>query len=190
MAHRGQRSTSGRSGSSPGRVRQLWQRHRIALRSGLVFVVSLAAFQGLLVLAGPRFWALANAWTARLTALSLSLLGESARADGRYVQSSLLSIEIIRECTGVYPILIYVSAVLAYPVRWRYRLAGLAAGIPCLVLVNVVRLTSLCYIGRWWPDRFEAIHMLVWQSLIIFFTVLTWLVWVGVVARRNDSALP
>lgn len=180
-------SRGGARMSLAARIRQARQRHGVAVRSGLVFVFSLVALQTPLVLLGPRFWELPNAWTARLTAMSLSLLGASARAEGPSVQSSVLSFEVIGECTGIYPILIYASAVLAFPVRWRYKLAGLAAGIPCLVLVNLVRLTSLCYIGRWWPEKLDVAHIVVWQSLIIFFTILAWFVWVGVVVRHHDS---
>ena len=37
------------------------------------------------------------------------------------------------------------------------------------------------------PDEnFETIHVLVWQSLIIFFTVMLWILWVSTIARGHE----
>ena len=33
------------------------------------------------------------------------------------------------------------------------------------------------YVQRLYPDAFEYMHMVVWQSLIVFLTGLLWLLW-------------
>ena len=38
-------------------------------------------------------------------------------------------------------------------------------------------ITSLFYIREWWPESFDTAHMVVWQSLIVFFALLVWVVW-------------
>ena len=57
-------------------------------------------------------------------------------------------------------------------------------GIPILMVINQGRLISLCYLLQVFPDEFEMIHLVVWQSLIIFFTVFVWVLWVTLYARR------
>jgi archaeosortase B (VPXXXP-CTERM-specific) len=148
------------------RLWRVWDRNRPVLGYWLIFVVLLAAFHVSLTV-GERLWAVVDAATASLLAWSLSLFGLSARADGSLVMSSLCSVKIIRECTAVHPIAIFCAAVVAYPLSWRARLLGLAAGSPILLLVNQVRLVSLCYIDRWYPSALETAHMVVWQSLIV-----------------------
>ena len=35
-------------------------------------------------------------------------------------------------------------------------------------------------------ENFETLHVLVWQSLIIFFTVMLWILWVSTLARGHE----
>ena len=44
-------------------------------------------------------------------------------------------------------------------------------------MINQVRLVSLFYIGHWFPGSFQTAHLVVWQSLMIFATVILWLLW-------------
>ena len=71
----------------------------------------------------------------------------------------------------------YVAAVLAYPTSWARRLFGIVSGILAIQAINVVRVISLAYILKHFPDAFETAHLVVWQSLIVFLTVLLWVVW-------------
>ena len=73
---------------------------------------------------------------------------------------------------------------------WRARLLGLVAGFPILLLVNQVRLVSLCYIDRWYPRALETVHMLVWQSLIVLLTLLVFVACVAIAPRFDRPAGP
>jgi archaeosortase B (VPXXXP-CTERM-specific) len=162
-------------------ARIFWNRHRIVIRSLLIFIVAIGAFQAIIDGIGYNFWQYVMSWTARMTAWGLSAIGFEAQADGRFVNSSLLDVEVIRECTAVHPILIFAAAVLAHPCGWKPKLLGIGLGIPTLLLINVVRMVSLCFVGNRYPDSFETIHLLVWQSLIIFLTVLIWILWAVII---------
>lgn len=175
----GSREGAARAGAPSGARRlSIWRRHKSVLKPWLVFVVT---YGGLLAifLSGP-FTAVNRAFTTlttQSTAWALRLLGANGHAEDTIVSSSLFSVKIVSECTAVFPIMIFIAAVAAYPSPWRKRALGIAAGIPILILVNLVRLVSLFYIGHSFPNAFERAHLLVWQSLIIFFTLLLWLVW-------------
>ena len=168
-------------------VRLLLHRRRRILRSWLVFLGLLLGMHLLLDWSGPRVWDFIDTSTARMTCWILTLLGVDAHAQGKDVVSSIFSMRIIRECTAVHPVIIYIAAVVAYPSSWLPRLLGAAAGTVALLLVNQVRLVSLCFIGHSYPEAFESAHMLVWQSLIIFITVLFWVIWASFVNPGHDS---
>ena len=63
---------------------------------------------------------------------------------------------------------------------------NLGLGIPTLVLCNLVRIVSLIFIGHWFPRVFHTAHLLVWQSLIVFLTVMLWVLWALVVVGRDE----
>jgi archaeosortase B (VPXXXP-CTERM-specific) len=123
-------------------------------------------------------------FTARIMAGIMDLLGTEGKANGIYIACTVCRFKIIGECTGYYPISIYLAAVLSFPTPWIRRILGVVLGIPTILVINQVRLVSLCYIDRSFPEHFEVIHIVVWQSLIIFLTVLVWILWVTTLARR------
>lgn len=125
-------------------------------------------------------------WTARTTAWTLRLLGANGYASGNFVTSSLYSFRIIFECTAIFPIIIFIAAVLTYPCAWSRKLLGVVLGVPALVAINLVRVVSLFYVGHWFPSAVDALHLLVWQSLMIFCTVALWLLWAGRLAYRES----
>jgi exosortase/archaeosortase family protein len=175
--------TGAPAGSAASGHTGLWRTVRVAA----TFVALLVLLQAPLIFIGAGFWEFANVWTARLTAWSLALTGVEAQADGRHVRSSLVALEIIRECTAVYPLVIFTSAVLAFPASWRARLAGLAAGWPALLAVNQVRLVGLCWVAGLAPARFEGAHMLVGQTLVAGTTVLAFMLWLALAGGSSAA---
>ncbi len=129
-----------------------------------------------------------NAWTAWVHGFLLDLLGLHIAVEGAIVYTHSGNFEIIWECTGVTPLSLFLSAVLAYPSGWRKKLLGLALGVPAILVVNQARLISLVFISRWWPRYQDVAHILVWQTLIVFFTVVLWLVWVGRFVEPGESS--
>lgn len=117
-----------------------------------------------------------NLWTAKTTAWALWLLGANGRSHADIVESSVTTIRILSECTALYPVVIFVSAVVASPASFKHKLSA-ALGVPILAIVNLVRIVSLCYVDRWFPSAMDTVHVVVWQSLMVFFTVLLWLLW-------------
>lgn len=107
----------------------------------------------------------------------LNLLSFEATTSGTILRIEGFAAEIDDVCTGIFVVAIYLSAVLAYPSRTKEKLKGLALGASVILSLNLIRIVSLMFIGRYFPTLFEAAHLLVWQSLIIFFALLVWLYW-------------
>jgi exosortase/archaeosortase family protein len=152
-------------------------RGRIVFKALIVFTATYGALMAIVLVWGQSlFEGHVNLWTAQSAAYALSLLGAQGRAYGDLVGSTLGSFRIVSECTVLYPAIIFVSAVLAAPASWKER-ALASIGLPILVVVNLVRIVSLCYIAHAFPDALEVAHYVVWQSLMIFFTLFLWLLW-------------
>ncbi len=170
------------------RLQDFWQRHGVIIRAWLVFALMIGVFTTLLLFlnlyTGFDQWL--NQATATMLAAALWLLGAGGQTVGTIVTSKIFSAEIITECTAIFPLMIFLAAVIAYPSGWKKKLWGVLLGVPAILFVNLIRLVSLFYIGYWFPSVFEAAHLLVWQSLIIFFAVLFWLVWVEFFVHRGQ----
>lgn len=170
------------------RVQNFWQRNSLIIRAWAVFALMIVVLTTLLLFLNlyTSFDSWLNHTTAAMLAGALWLLGAGGQAIGTVVTSKIFSAEIITECTAIFPIMIFVAAVIAYPSGWRKKLWGILFGVPAILFVNLIRLVTLFYIGYWFPSVFETAHLLVWQSLIIFFAVLFWLVWVEVFVHRGQ----
>jgi exosortase H (IPTLxxWG-CTERM-specific) len=152
-------------------------RYRHVLKAWLWFVGSVAVLIQGLIWARPFTDGTLTRWIASVSAAVLRLLGAEARVEGTLIVSTLGSVEIIRECTAVYPTAFYVAAVIAYPCAPSRKLLGIGLGIVAIQVINLVRVVSLCYIHKFFPSVFETAHLIVWQSLVVFFTLVLWLLW-------------
>lgn len=107
----------------------------------------------------------------------LNLLSFKATVSGTLLQVEGFAAQIDDVCTGIFVVAIYVSAVLAYPSRAGEKLKGLLMGASAILGLNLIRVVTLMYVGRYLPQFFETAHLLVWQSLIIFSALLVWIYW-------------
>ncbi|NJD67283.1 MAG: hypothetical protein C3F12_05605 [Candidatus Methylomirabilota bacterium] len=114
---------------------------------------------------------------ASIGGLILNLLSVEATATGTVLQVEGFTARIDDVCTGLFVVAIYLSAVLAYPSRAKEKLKGLLFGASAILFLNLIRVVSLMYIGRYFPSFFETAHLLIWQSVIIFCALLIWLYW-------------
>jgi len=154
-----------------------WKRFGPVVEAWVVFVVSAAVMIMILIWSRPFTDSILPRWIASYTALALKLMGLGGKVQNTVVNSSLGSVEIIRECTGVYPTALYLAAVFAYRCSWRSKLLGIFGGIIAIQVLNLIRIVSLMLVLKWSPDSFEFMHLTVWQSLMVFLTALLWLLW-------------
>ena len=125
----------------------------------------------------------AYAWLAGST---LGVLGEDVRIDGQDIHGRY-NLRIVRGCDAVEGKALFIAAVLAFPVAWRRRLLGVVVGLIALVLLNLVRITSLYYVGIHWPSLFDRMHMEVWQGVFVVAAVALWLAWALWATRRRPG---
>ena len=123
---------------------------------------------------------------AHVAAAILNVFGEGAAVSGTLLRSPRFAVNIYHGCNGVLATAIYLSAVLAFPSRWRDKAVGAAIGIPAIQAINMARIVSLYYIGIHWPDFFAAAHGYVWQSIVILLSMVIWIFWAERFVRLSD----
>jgi exosortase H (IPTLxxWG-CTERM-specific) len=116
-------------------------------------------------------------WIARTSGTVLSALGERATVQGTEIHSGSFGVNIENGCNGVETALLLASAVLAFPAGWRQRLTGFLLGFLGIQVLNLIRVVSLVWIGRHRPALFDSSHTVIWQSAVVLFGVLIFLLW-------------
>jgi exosortase H (IPTLxxWG-CTERM-specific) len=125
------------------------------------------------------------AWTSHGV---IRLLGENTTLDDVDVVGEGVAISIREECNAIPAIFIFVAAVLAFPASWKKKALGIALGFPAIFAVNTVRVVTLYYAAKYLSrDLFEALHLYVWQALVIIFAIFTWIFWADRVAARKSA---
>jgi len=152
----------------------------VLLILSVVFSIASAVFN-------PQMLSLMAA-TAHIVGGIAQLGGMPVTVQDRYVSAPRLAVEIIEECTGLYEIIIFIAAVLAYPATRREKIIGVAGGIILLYLLNIARMVFLVVVGNARPDWFDFFHVYFWQATLILMITSVWLLWivkvVGYAARR------
>lgn len=118
-----------------------------------------------------------TAGIAKTSGATLNLLGQKVTMRGTEIHSSKFAVNIRNGCNGVEAMLIFLAAVVAFPARWKPKLAGLALGFLAIQLVNLIRVVALFLTGIYFPKVFDTSHTVVWQTIVILFAVLLWIFW-------------
>jgi archaeosortase B (VPXXXP-CTERM-specific) len=127
-------------------------------------------------------------WTATQVSWAMRLLGIESTASGTQLSFGSRAVTIVMECTALQVAMIYSALVLAYPSSIKSKLIGIGAGIPLILLVNIIRLMVICFVLWWKPEYFEMMHIYVWQVVFIVVVVAMAAVWIEKVVHRERSA--
>ena len=96
--------------------------------------------------------------------------------------------EITVGCTGLLPAAVLTVAILASPESRTAKRRGVLAGVPLVLVVNLVRLVHLFYLGVYAPRLFVLAHSVLWEGAIVLVTFATWLAWTRWAARSSAGA--
>ena len=129
------------------------------------------------------------AWTHKIFGPFLSLLativgglmnqlGATVVVSGQVVLvPSVFGIDIASECSGISHLILFCSAVLAYPATLRSRMLGVLLGAVVVSGVNLVRLATILWTGVYAQTYFYFMHTYLWGFLGYLGIVLLWFLW-------------
>ena len=126
-------------------------------------------------------------FTANVEYYAFSLFFDATSVSDRVVSYKGFAVHIIEECTGVYEVLIFAAAVLAFPTIWPKKWVGLGLGLPMLYFFNVLRIAVLMLVGKYMPQYFDFMHLYFWQATLILMITSVWLLWITQVVNRDWS---
>jgi exosortase/archaeosortase family protein len=113
------------------------------------------------------FGFLRTAWAEQRLVLPLTELQK--RAADYYAGSPRTPVAVTLECSGTDVLALGLAAVLACPVSWRARLAGIVGAVAVILGVNSVRIASLGHAADS-PALFRALHLQVWPAILVLAT--------------------
>lgn len=108
----------------------------------------------------------------------LNLFGMGTSANAENINSGPYSLQIKKGCDAIAPMILYAVSILAFPIAMRWKWKGVLYGIVALAIMNIIRIVTLYFFGRYTSEEiFDIMHVDVWQILFIAFTVFLWLYW-------------
>jgi len=154
-----------------------------ALRFAAIFLVSAGTLSLLYAYSYPR-----DSWVgqgfqsyldgyARAAGALLRLFDPAVSVSGANIQGRFPLI-IVKDCDAMEVKILFGAAVLAFPAAFWRRAVGAVVGIGLLFFANLVRITSLYFVGVHAPGTFESAHREVWPLLLVVFAVALFFVWV------------
>ena len=127
--------------------------------------------------------------TAIITGFVLKILGMTAEVSGKLIYMNNFSIEVIGECTGLFEMLIFLAALIAYPANYKKKLLGFLLGIPFIYIINIIRMAFISVVANWSPKTFDFLHVYFWQVAMIFIILAAWILWIQKVVHYERKTV-
>jgi exosortase H (IPTLxxWG-CTERM-specific) len=114
----------------------------------------------------------------------LSVFESGVSAAGTVMRSPRFALDVRNGCNGIEAVILLAAAIFAFPATLRSRLIGVLAAAVAIELVNLVRLSSLFWLGEHYRRIFDFFHVAVWQSLVILAAIAIFMLWSWKFAER------
>lgn len=103
----------------------------------------------------------------------------AVQARGSRLHSAAGSLNVLNGCEGTDVAFLMVVGMLIAPIAWRWRLVGMAVGLPLVFALNQLRVLALFHAFRLDPGWFEALHGLVAPLVLVAALLAFFMVWLG-----------
>lgn len=158
----------------------------------LIFTVVLLGLFSLEMLP-PVQALLIEPFTGMLAAISAAIIqpfDHSVLSHGKVLQFGPrgFAVSIESGCNGVEATIVLIAAVLAFPAPWRARLLAIGLGFLAVQSLNILRIISLFYLGRWNLDIFAWVHLYLWPALIMLDVLIVFIVYLRYLSGEAGEA--
>lgn len=124
--------------------------------------------------------------TTQVLHLFLKTIGINSSTQTNHIIFSNFSVEIVRQCTGIFEVIALSACILAYPAPKEKKFAGIIFFVPSIYVINIARLVFLSILGIYYPSIFEAVHDYLLQLTFVFLVVFFWIFWIEKVVKSNE----
>jgi exosortase/archaeosortase family protein len=102
----------------------------------------------------------------------IQVLGGNSVREGATLRSGVDAILTVKPfCTAFDYSWFLIAAIVTFPARLGQKLVGLAIGVPLLLALNVLRISSFYWTGIKSPWNFGFMHEQFWAVLLNFSTI-------------------
>lgn len=125
--------------------------------------------------------------TAAVASTIMKIFDPSVISIHYTIASKTYAINIGIGCEGSEPIVIFLSAVVAFPIAFRYKITGLLVGGAVLYLLNIIRIIALFYIAESSYSAFRVYHEEIFPIVLILFAVALFVLWVRRALKKSKT---
>ena len=100
------------------------------------------------------------------------------RAEGNALRASDGGLRVVNGCDGMDALLLLAAGIVVAPLSLRARLGALAAGVPLVYALNLLRILALFYARRAGPAAFDLWHSLLGPVLMVIAILGYFHVWI------------
>jgi exosortase H (IPTLxxWG-CTERM-specific) len=112
------------------------------------------------------------------TAFVLRGMHEPIEVVGTVIRTSpRFALDVRNGCNAVEAMMLLAAAMIAFPATLRSRLTGLLVASAAIQIVNLVRISSLVWLGEHHREAFDIVHVAVWQTIVILFALTMFVFW-------------
>lgn len=126
-----------------------------------------------------------NRITALFAGELIRLLPVDPVIRGALISIGGFSVNVIAECTAVHLVALYAAFIFAFPAKCPEKWIGLGSGTLLLFTVNIARIAAVTLIGRYFPTRFEVVHVYLGQLGMLVVVIVMCLAWCHWISNRH-----
>ncbi len=108
------------------------------------------------------------------------------QADVLRLPKSGFALRVTDECSGLQFTFLLVAGMLAFPTLWKYKIFGSIVGIIIIQSMNIIRLISLLYLGKFYPEHFDLVHENLWPVFLNIDLVLIFIGWLWWIHNQTE----
>jgi len=130
-----------------------------------------------------------NILYAKISSFIINIFGEDTYVINDHIGSKEFSMSLRKGCDALAPIILYSTAILAFPVKFSTKWKSIFIGIALLSILNVIRIATLYIIGSYASETiFDLMHETVWPVFFIIFTLFLFLRWLNTLMTKKPNA--
>lgn len=127
---------------------------------------------------------------AEIAGFFINIMGYTPDIQGNELHDeSGFSMSIAKGCDGIEATMLFLAAILVFPLSFRLKWPGLLVGLGILFVVNIIRLIILYWVGVNMSEAaFEFMHL---HGGLIMFTIISisiWMLWIDWAFRKQKEA--
>jgi len=171
---------------------EFYQNNKPTLKAFLIFAFSIALFFFILIshTLDKYFVFPFTVLVAKTSAVILQITGFQTSVEGTYLRSPEASLNIGTGCNGIEAVVIFISAILAFPARLKSKLAGLVLGFIGIFVINQTRVVGLFLVNLYASQHLDLAHTYIGQTYVIISGLALWILWAEKVSHASQKISP